>query len=494
MKPLYYACSARRFAFASEPKALLALPEVGRTPRLEELPAYLAFNCVPGPATLHRDIAKLEPGSRFEVSAAGGFRRERFWTPPPPARRYGGARERMDALDGALRAAVAKRMVADVPVGATLSGGIDSGLVVALMAECSGAPVPTFTIGYPGQEQDPTSDPCHARTVAAHFGTLHHEIVLTADALGGLLDDLATLADDPIGAPSEAALLCLARAARERGVTVLQIGEGADEGFDGYLGAHRLARIEARLARFGRLLPPRLAGLLGRAGGAALERVSVHRSRIGSADGSLRELLRRHAHREALYWGHGVLFTPPEQERLRDGGSAVASPYDRLAARLALVDGFARRPYVERLALTDLVLQLPERLLMRVDRATMRYGVEARVPFLDPAVLALAFGVPRSLRLTRPKPLLRAYAAARLPITVATRPKVGFPTPGRVFLGAPVLADVRAKVLAKPFLELTAFAPDRVRDLLRECEHAGMRGMPQLWSLYVLALWVHHWT
>lgn len=491
-KPLYYAHSPRRFAFASEPKALLALPDVSRQPRIEQLPSYLAFNCVPGPPTLHRDIEKLPPGTRFEVSSGRGLRRDRFWIPPPTSS-PGSPVDVTDAVGDSLERSVRKRTTADVRVGAALSGGVDSGLVVALMSEALGTGVPTFTIGYPGDEANPASDVRHARVVAERFATEHHELILDRDAFGAVLDDLPGMADDPIGAPSQAALAHLARHARAAGVTVLQVGEGSDEAFGGYAHAHRLCQLHERLSGFGRLLPRRFAGMLSRAFASGLAGIAISASPIGSSDGTLLEALRRYAKGELVYWGHGIVFCPPEQERLFGERLPPDDPYDRLRERVAALPGFRRRPFPDQVALVDMLLELPERLLMRLDRATMQHGVEARAPFLDPDVLAAAFRVPPAVRTANPKGVLRAYAGRKLPAAILHREKVGFPTSATVFTAPEVLARMRERALARPFLELTGFAPDRVRELLAACERRPA-GFAHAWSLYTLGLWFHHWV
>lgn len=200
IKPLYYCLSHERFAFASEPKALLVLPDVSSHPLIEELPSYLAFNCVPGPATLYRDIEKLEPGTFLEVTGEGELHRERFWYPGQGARGFGGdGAALIDGLEERLRKATEKRMISDVPFGAMLSGGIDSSLTVAFMSEVLKAPVKTFTIGYPGDDGDPESDLSYARLAARTFGSDHHEVMLSEVEIAGALNDLPALADDPIG-------------------------------------------------------------------------------------------------------------------------------------------------------------------------------------------------------------------------------------------------------------------------------------------------------
>lgn len=497
VKPLYYAHSSKRFAFASEPKALLAFPDVSREPNMEELPSYLTFNCVPGPRTLFRDIEKLEPGMLFEVTAESHFRKRRFWL---PGERIDGERagciDHPNALEAPLREAVAKRMVSDVPFGATLSGGIDSSLVVALMTDVLGAPVRTFTIGYEGDEINTNTDLSYARLVARQFSTNHHEVIISNDEFLAVLDeDLPALTDDPIGTPSETALVHLAKYSKRNGVTVLQVGEGADEAFCGYTSVYQLWRFYERMAILRHLVPRRFARVLARTFAPLFERVKINPSRIGSKDGTVREHLHRYSSGEHLYWGYGVLFCLQEQESLFSRGRLppFSDPYDRLRSRIADVSDFHQRSYLDQMAIIDLLLELPERLLMRLDKATMLYGVEARVPFLDPSVLKAAFQVPAKLRALGQKGFLKAYARYRLPSDILARPKAGFPVARRVFLAPTVLSRIREGILSKRFLDFTGFDRNRLGEFLGACEGGRSGCFSQVWSLYILALWFEHW-
>jgi asparagine synthase (glutamine-hydrolysing) len=494
IKPLYYALAADRFAFASEPKALLALPDVSAAPEPDELTTYLTFNCVPGPRTLHRDIAKLEPGTLFELEAEGGFKTRRYWTPPGEAQAAADASGGLSArLDRHLCRATAKRMISDVPFGAMLSGGVDSSLTVALMSEALGSPVRTFTVGYPGDDRDEDSDLSHARRVARYFGSDHHEVILSEEEISGTLDELPALADDPIGAPSVTANLHVARFTRRCGVTVAQVGEGADEVFCGYEQVHRLWRLHERFAFLSNLLPKSAAGGLARALGPLLERVGDP-SLIGALDGTVAEQLRRHARGEHLFWGHGVLFTPTQQRRLLPNVGTSADPYRHLDRRLVQLESFDRLPYLDQLALIDIVLGLPERLLMRVDKATMLHSVEARVPFLDPEVVGFAFSIPPRVRASTAKGFLKSYAAGKLPPEIITRRKVGFPTAQSIFLAPEVLSRIRSSVLDSRFLDLTHFDSARLEELFRASDGRRSRYFYHIWSLYVLSLWYHHWV
>ncbi len=494
VKPLYYAHSATRFAFASEPKALLALPDVSRAPRLAELPSYLAFGCVPGPPTLHRDIEKLEPATRIRVSSSGDWCAERFWQFPASTRDPAERAELEAALGVALQQAVSKRNLADVPVGATLSGGIDSGLVVEEMSRSLGVPVPTFVIGYPGDDADPNSDLSYARILARHLPTDHSELILDRTDFAEVFDDLEALADDPNGSPSMVALSHLAKNARARGVRVLQVGDGADVVCFGSAVALLLWRARGRLSRIGRLMSSDRLGVLLRAFGDPLERLLERVQPLGVVVGNAIEPLRRYERGEHAYWGHGIVFSSQFRERLLGDRADWIDPHDRLVARLAREEGLRDRPYFDQLALVDLLAQLPERFLMRAERATMRHGVEARAPFLDPEVLKVAFRIPAPMRAASRKEFLRHYARDRLPAPLLRRSKSGFPTARSVFLAPEFIAQIRKRLLAPAFLECTGLHRGPLTDLVVAAERGRPYSLGPLWPLYMLALWSHHWT
>src|SRR3989449_8751425 len=392
-----------------------------------------------------------------------------------------------------LRQATEKRLMSDVPFGAMLSGGLDSSLTVALMSEALGAPVKTFTVGYPGDDRDPESDLSYARMIARQFGTDHNEIVLSEAEVLDSLHRLPALADDPIGSPSVAANLPLARFTKSSGVTVAQVGEGAAEVFCGYGSVHRLWRLHDRLGVLAHLLPRSHAAWLASALAALPPRLGLV-SLTGAADSTVGEQLRRYAAGEHLHWGYGTLFTKADQERLLNGRGRAAEPYVHIRRRINMLAAFHERPYLDQLTLIDLMLGLPERLLMRVDKATMLYGVEARVPFLDPSVVQLAFDVPPRIRAPEPKAFLKRYARTKLPAAVVARRKVGFPTAPEVFMAPQVLSEVREAVLSPRFVDLVGFDRGRLEGLFAAAGSRGARSFYHVWSLYVLSLWFHHWV
>jgi asparagine synthase (glutamine-hydrolysing) len=446
-------------AFASELKALLRLPQVAREIDLEAIDAYLALQYVPGDMTALRGIHKLAPGHVL-VAEGGTERIERYWQPEPaePSTHESEWLERVRVTVGE---AVRKRLVADVPLGALLSGGIDSSIVVALMAQASSQPVRTFTVGFPDALYDERT---YARAVASRYDTVHEEVEIEQD-IASTLPRLAATFDEPLGDEAAFPTFLIAEQARQH-VTVALAGDGGDETFAGYERyiANRLAaRIPAPAAR---------------AGAAALRLLP-----------SARREPRSQLFRTARFLD--VASTPAGQRYAR---LMEVFPVElrrelwsdaRLAQQLRLEPA---RPSVGGLQLLDIETYLPGDLLLKADLASMAHSLELRSPFLDHEVVALGLALPDSLK-TRGrvgKVALRRAFAADLPAAIAGRGKSGFGVPlGRWFRSE--LRDAAHDLLSS---DRGWFRTDTVRRLLDEHEAGRADHGHRLWCLLMLELWV----
>lgn len=459
-KPLLWArLPDGTLAFASELKALLRLPQLSREIDLDAIDAYLALQYVPGHRTALRGIHKLAPGHVL-VAEGATEHIERYWQPEPadPSANEGEWLERVRATVGE---AVHKRLVADVPLGALLSGGIDSSIVVALMAQASSQPVRTFTVGFPDLRYD---ERAFARAVASRYGTVHEEVEIEED-VASTLPRLAATFDEPLGDEAAFPTFLIAEQAR-RHVTVALAGDGGDESFAGYERyiAHRLAeRIPARVAHGGvaalRLLPaarrePRSSLF------RATRFLDVASAPAGQRYARLMEVFSVELRREL--WSDGRL---AQQVRLEP-------------ARLGVTG----------LQLLDIETYLPGDLLLKADLASMAHSLELRSPFLDHEVVALGLALPDSLK-TRGregKVALRRAFAADLPPEVAGRGKSGFGVPlARWFRSD--LRDVTHDLLSS---DRGWFRPETVRRLLVEHESGRVDHGHRLWCLLMLELWV----
>ena len=460
-------------AFASELKALFTLPGVERKLSPAALDAYLALQYVPGEETGIGGIRRLLPGHVL-VWENGGVRTSRYWQLEPRPRDLA-ADEWLELVRETVTAAVRRRLVSDVPLGALLSGGLDSTVVVGLMAQESSAPVRTFTVG----TRDERYDERDAATLAARaFGTVHEELVVEPDPVD-LVSRLTTLLDEPLGDEAILPTFLISEAAR-RHVTVALSGDGGDESFAGY---ERYAALQLA-STLGRVpLAPALAARAARAlpSGRTVPRSTPFRAA---------RLLEAAALPADARYGSLVEVFPAD---LR---AALYEP--ELSAALgapAPTSALLGRPRVAGTAglqILDAEGYLPDDLLVKADRASMAASLELRSPLLDTAVLELGVSLPDSLRFDgrRGKAALRRAFADLIPAELAARPKTGFGVPlGDWFRGP--LRELTGDVLLRSSRgQLRAGA---VEALLDEHVHGRRDHGHRLWCLLVLELWQRTW-
>ncbi len=478
IKPLYFSKSFNGLKFASEIKALFRDSEVPREVETAALSAYLTFLVSPAPQTLFRGIEKL-PAAHFAVADAdGGWRLVRYWDSPPHAADAGdpvaGVRTRLEA-------AVARQRLADVPVGLMLSGGVDSSALCALMTGAGGTKLNTFTVGF--KDDEALNEFEFARKVAAHFRTDHHEIRIGARDAIELLHGLAEAQDEPLADWVCLPLHSVAGLARRTGIKSVLCGEGADEIFAGYRGYLTYLEFEAKYARPLRRLPTAAVAAL-----AAVARAARHRSRKAEA---YCDILDRVARGRALFWGGAVGFWPSARDEVfrPDGGADPGAVIDEILRPLDDGETLGRMIY------TELKLRLPELLLMRVDKMCMAHGVEARVPFLDHALVEYAMGLPARDKIAGhvPKAVLKSALRGLVPDWVLDRPKMGFGAPVAEWLKGEFGCVAREAVARCPLFDGDGF--DRAAiEALFDVHVSGRRDRSvQLWTLTNLALWHERW-
>jgi asparagine synthase (glutamine-hydrolysing) len=455
--------------FASELRALLRVPEVRRELDHEALDAYLALQYVPVGLTGLRGVHELPP-AHVLVLEDGDVRTERYWTPEPAAGDAGDDGEWLERVRATVTAAVERRLAADVPLGALLSGGIDSSIVVALMAQASTEPVRTFTIGFAGEDR--YDERPYARAVAERYGTAHEEIALDAD-VQEVLPRLAQALDRPLG--DEAALpnYLVCEAAR-RHVTVALTGDGGDEAFAGYerYAAHGLAgRVPRPLA-----LPA--AAALRRLPGARLEPRST-------------------AFRAARFLELAGLPAADRYGRLMEvfPPALRSQLWTREARPTIQPSGLLLGPVsggVADLQAVDVRTYLPGDLLLKSDLTSMAHSLELRSPLLDHEVVELGLALPDRLKVRRRegKVALRRAFAAELPPEVSGRGKTDFGVPISRWFREDLRETARDVLLGEPAADRGLFDLGRVARLLRD--HAGGRAEHghRLWTLLMLELWL----
>jgi asparagine synthase (glutamine-hydrolysing) len=466
IKPLYYREHRGELAFASE---LRALPR-GEID-LDALEAFLAFNSIPAPLTIFREIRKLPPGHLLTWQD-GRIELARYARPAPvPANevRNDDEAELVEELRARLRDSVRAHLVSDVPVGVLLSGGIDSGALTALAAQESAEPVRTFSIGFEERSFDELAD---ARLVAEQYGTHHEELVLRPDA-ALLLPTLAEAFDEPF-ADSSALPTYLVSELASRHVKVALSGEGGDELFGGYYtyAADQLALRAGSLARFARPLVERLPSSTGK---ASLD----YKAKRFVRAAHLPPLERHHAWKE--------IFS-------RDARAAVTrrrldfDPVDLLRARFAETE---RAELLARLQDVDLGIYLVDDLLVKTDRASMAHSLEARVPFLDPMVTNFALALPsrHKVRGLRKKVLLRKAVAPLIPSPLLRRRKRGFSIPAAAWLRGELEPFARDTLAESTLRRQGFFEPPTVRRILDDHGSGKEDLSRQLWGLLAFTLW-----
>jgi asparagine synthase (glutamine-hydrolysing) len=466
IKPLYYRIDADGLAFASE---LRALPR-GEVDH-DALEAFLAFNSVPAPYSIFREVRKLPPGSLL-VWENGDARLARFSRPAPAHAedlRRDGTSELAEELRARLRDSVRAHLIADVPVGVLLSGGVDSAVLAALAAQESAEPVHTFSIGFEERSFDELDD---ARSVATMYGTRHEELVLRPDA-ALLLPALADAFDEPFADSSALPTYLVSELAASH-VKVALSGEGGDELFGGYYtyAADLLALRVGRLAAFARPLVERLPSSSRR---ASLD----YKAKRFVRGAALPPLERHHAWKE--------IFSPELRAELT-GRRTQFDPVDLLRERYAETEG--AEP-LARLQDVDLGLYLVDDLLVKTDRASMAHSLEARVPYLDPVVAGLAQALRTKLKVSglRKKRLLRKAAAPLLPRRIVYGRKRGFSIPAAAWLRGELEPFARDVLAAETLRRQGFFRPEVVERVL-DRHVAGEEDLSrQLWGLLAFTLW-----
>ncbi len=487
-KPLLYACEAGHIIFASEITALEACAPLDLRISRQAVAEQFQRGYVPAPLSIYESVSRLEPGTILRWRAGTDAVKVRWWDLGKAAstarqNAFADRPEALEHLHAVLERSVAARMVSDVPLGAFLSGGIDSSLVVALMQRAANRPVDTFSIGF----DDPAFDEsAHARAVAAHLGTSHHQKIVTADDALALVDDLGSLFDEPFADASQLPTLLLCRLARQR-VTVALSGDGGDELFGGY----KRYELTELLWRKLRRVPAR------RAVGAALARAPV--AVLNRTFAPLAPLAERLSRADAI---------GPKLRRLGTWMDVddEAGLYARARGRTRYPDRYVpgTDPAVSRIVFderfegrarymyADLLDYLPDDILVKVDRAAMSTGLETRVPLLHPAVLDAAWRMPgkAGVGVNAGKSALRELLYRHVPPALVDRPKRGFGPPLARWLRGP-LRDWANDLLSPDRLRRQAlYDPSRVTELHRDTLAGTGGDVSKLWNVLVLQSWL----
>jgi asparagine synthase (glutamine-hydrolysing) len=501
-KPLYYGWQGwgreRVFLFGSDLAALRRHPRFENNIDRDALTQLLRYNYIAAPHAIYQGIGKLPAGSLLSVSLADGIARESvYWSGVEHYRRgmaqpfAGSAEEAVDALEVLLTRAVGRQMMADVPLGAFLSGGVDSSTVVALMQAQSSRPVRTFSIGFSEEHYNEAE---HAKAVAAHLGTEHTELYVSAAEAQAVIPRLPELYSEPFSDSSQIPTFLVSQLAR-RHVTVSLSGDAGDELFCGYNRYSMTARLWSRL-RARPLAWRRLAARM-------LTSVSPHAwNRVASLLAPLLPPSLQFANvGEKLHKGAGVLDSRSIDDlylgltsHWRDPGAIVLRGQEPGPSLMELASHLHGFDDMQRMMALDLTLYLPDDILVKVDRAAMGVSLETRVPFLDHEVVEFAMSLPGAMKLRGgvTKWALRQVLYRHVPAALIERPKMGFGVPIGTWLRGP-LRDWAAALLDESRLRREGyFEPEPITRRWREHLSGQRNWQHALWNVLMFQAWLEH--
>ncbi len=493
IKPLYYAHHNGCLLFASEIKALLAYPGFPREIDETALYHYLTFQSCPAPQTLFKGVHKLPAGTLMIQEVGKNARTQVYWDAIVPEKENSNESEDVciEKIRTLLVESVDLRMMSDVPFGALLSGGIDSSIVVAMMAKRMERSVDTFTVGFRGHEKSMREIP-YARKVAAHCKTNHREELINQESYLEILSHIVYHLDEPVADPATIPHHFASKLAYENGVKVIQVGEGSDELFCGYPAYLDILHFHNRTWRYLNMIPRILARIMYLA--------TTGLSREFHRGFQISESFRKASCAEAFFWGLGTGFTESEKVKLLlpqfRRGISTSSSYEVIRPH---IERIAReKPEsgdLERMIYLELKHRLPETLLMRVDKISMASSVEARVPFLDHRLVEYAMVIPASMKTEKgqTKSILRNAAKGLIPEEIAQRPKQGFTAPVKEDL-LDSLSSIMGDVFRTSALrERGYFDYNHIENLLVLHRSGRLNFSTKLWTLFVLHLWYDQW-
>jgi asparagine synthase (glutamine-hydrolysing) len=496
IKPLYYYFRGKTLLFASELKAIMAFKQFDKQIDANALPLFLHYQYIPAPRTIFRDTYKLPPG-HYLVYDDQKVTSHPFWghTQIPENDRTSrlSEEEQVVELDHLLTQAVSDRLVSDVPLGALLSGGIDSSVVVALMQKVNGSPVRTFSIGFrePGYDEAPW-----ASRVARHLGTDHTELYATPGEALSIIPRLSEIYDEPFADSSAIPTFLVCRLARSR-VTVALTGDGGDEQFSGYVRYWSTQTMAASLQSFPGCFKKVLAGLLGGIRSDWIEKCYLpwrhllpQRFRVANFPDKWQKLIRLmdQTQIQDLY-RMTICLWPEDELRLLVGRELPQSRYEEVFRK---TEGW---PLLSRLMQVDQKTYLPDAMLHKVDRASMAVSLEVRVPLLDHRVVEYTSKIPDSLKYRRgvAKYLLKKLLNQYVPRPLFERPKMGFGVPIDQWFRDD-LKDLLLDYLSSERLRREGlFDQTHIEKKINEHLTGQANHQYRLWALLMWEMWRERW-
>lgn len=495
VKPLYFTWVNKQFIFASEIKALLANKTVPREVDTQALHHYLSFRFAPAPLTLFKDIFKLSAGHVMQVTLDGKSEIHQWWDTVPgkginPASLIDLSHSEkesfyIEGIRSRLEKAVVKRMISDVPVGVFLSGGIDSTTILALMSKNSSEPIHSFSVGY--QDHLSYNELEFARLASRQYGSLHHEILIQDKEVINFIETLAYHQDEPIADWVCIPLHFVSRLAKEVGIKVVQLGEGADEQFCGYSYYLKILWFYKRYWKNFQRLPKKVQIMI--------KWWTLGLSKMHPKLFPLVDMMTRATHQGEIFWTGAPVFWENEKSKLLSTASLNNSA-DIIRETLAPFDvQYPNQEQLTRMIYTEFKLRLPELLLMRVDKMTMANSLEARVPFLDPELINFTMDIPEFYKINgqKTKQILKSAVRGLIPDSIIDRPKQGFGTPMVQWLKGPIGRYIEDKLFKSDMIQQGLFNEAYIKKLISHHQKGYQDRSVQIWNLFNLISWYDHW-
>ena len=517
VKPLYFSFQSGIFLFGSEIKSIISNPVVERDIDAQAMFHYLSFLTTPAPMTMFKGIFKLPSGYYMKISRDGAFSSKQYWDAVPGKsdnkRKVEGLTEEQEEqfyLDGIrkhLVNGVEKRMMSDVPIGVFLSGGIDSSVNVALMSKCTQRPLETFTVGF--KDYKHLNELEHAKLVSDKFNTNHHEILIDESDMISYLDDLIYQQDEPVADWVCIPLYFVSKLAKEKGITVVQVGEGSDEQFAGYSSFINYMKLEKKFWNPFRKWIPKF-------GQRIVSAAATKFSQYNPKWEFYADIIERASRNRELFWTGATVFwdvmkgrllkkenfpKPVMSKELIDSGLINADYYE--------LDSFnVIRSFLEpldkdhpgtdtlnRMIYNEFQLRLPELLLMRVDKIAMSVSLEARVPFLDHKLIEFTMDIPErfKIRNNEAKYLFKKAVRGIIPDEIIDRKKMGFNAPMAEWLKGDFGRKVHASLFSSKLMEKDLFNTKYIEQLFSDHFSGKKDNGLYLWTLFNLTAWYDYW-
>lgn len=486
IKPFYYYFKDGLFVFGSEIKSILEHPAVSKEMNIEEIPNYLNYGMSSNQATMFKNIYKLPAGHRLKLSKEKGLQIERYWSP------YNkctddfkmSSEEIYEELIVLLRRAIKDRMMSDVPFGVFLSGGIDSSLNVALMAELMNRPVDTYTVGF--KELEKYNELVYARQIADKFKTNHHEILIDDKDAFSIIEDLPWYEDEPNADPVCIPLYFLSKLTRDSGTIVIQVGEGSDEQFTGYKWMMRDYNFYNKYWKPFNAMPTFIKKMI-LAGAAPI--LNAKNIQLGT------DYIRRAANGDEFYWSGTSIFTPTHQKELLSDKYKHLYRNSAEYAKLLYSQSNSLYPnaeYIQKMQYAELTQRLAELLLMRVDKIGMAHSIEARVPFLDHRIVEFTMSIPARLKMPDNKTtkyLLKKAVEPILPHNIIYRKKQGFWAPVNEWLRNQWADYAEQNILNSAFAKENILDKQYLANLLKNHRSGKTNSGFAIYTILNLNLW-----